>query len=60
MATKWKTLFNCDGCKHYRVANSGCDRFCHYATDTGRCRVVNGMSVPAEKCFKDRVFFEAK
>ena len=57
---KWKTVFNCEGCEHYKSPNGGCDKFCHYALDTGECRVVNKKIVPAEKCFTKKIFFEGK
>lgn len=57
---RWKTVFVCEGCKHYRSANGGCEKFCHYALDTDRCRIIDGKIVPAEKCFKKKVFFEGK
>ena len=57
---RWKTVYDCTGCKHYRTANGGKDKFCHYALDTDKCRVVNRKSVPAEKCFTKKIFFEEK
>ena len=57
---KWKTVHDCTGCKYYRTANGGCEGFCHYALETGKCRVIDRKSVPAEKCFKKKVFFEGK
>ena len=58
---KWQTVFDCKGCKYYRGANGGRgERFCNYAVDEGKCRVINGKVVPAEKCFKDKIFFERK
>lgn len=53
-------VFDCTGCKYYRSANGDKMRYCHYATDNNRCRVINKKSVPAEKCFKKKVFFEEK
>ena len=57
---RWKTVFDCTGCKHYKTPSGACDKICCYATDTGKCRIVNGKSVPAEKCFTKKVFFEEK
>ena len=57
---RWKAVFECEGCEHYRMAYHDKEKFCHYAMDTGRCRVIDGKVVPAEKCFKKKVFFEGK
>lgn len=57
---RWKTVFECEDCKYYKTSNGGKEKFCHYALDTGLCRVMNNKSVPAEKCYKNKVFFEEK
>ena len=56
----YKTVYNCTGCKHYRNVRVRGEKFCNYALDEGKCRVINRKIVPAEKCFKDKIFFEGK
>ena len=57
---RWKTVYDCEGCKHFKTPNGGRESFCHYATDTGACRVINRKVVPAEKCFVKKIFFQEK
>lgn len=51
------TVFDCTGCKYYRHNRNDSGRFCHYALDEGKCRVIKGQIVPAEKCFTKKIFF---
>lgn len=53
--------FNCKGCKYFRASNgekSNSFKYCQYAADTKRCRIIDGKIIPASVCFNEKVFFE--
>lgn len=50
--------YKCIGCKYYRMGRGY--RFCHYALDTEKCRVINRKIVPARECYENKIFFEPR